>query len=198
VPVQQQLDVAAAILRTVLRVWATAFDVIQRPPIDDQTAAATRSGRRLRQISLAWQPGSQPHRARGEVIVVDSSVWIDFLNGRNGPHVRRLRAILGIDEVIVGDLMLCEVLQGLQSEEAAREVEPLFRRFDIVSMAGETIAVAGARNFRFLSRRGITIRKTIDLLIGTWCIENRASLLHNDSDFHPMSRHLGLREFIDR
>jgi predicted nucleic acid-binding protein len=100
------------------------------------------------------------------VIVVDSSVWTDFLNGRNAPHVRRLRAILGMDEVIVGDLMLCEVLQGLESEQAARDVEALLRRFD--------------------------------LLIGTWCIENRASLLHNDSDFHPMTRYLGLRQFIGR
>jgi predicted nucleic acid-binding protein len=132
------------------------------------------------------------------LIVVDSSVWIDFLNGRNAPHVRRLRAILGIDEVIVGDLMLCEVLQGLANERAARNVEALLRRFEIVSMAGDAIAVAAARNFRFLRRRGITVRKTIDLLIGTWCLENRASLLHNDSDFHPMTRHLGLREFKGR
>ena len=73
------------------------------------------------------------------MIVVDSSVWIDFLNGRNAPHVRRLRAILGLNEVILGDLMLCEVLQGL-----------------IVSMVEDAIAVAGARNFRFLRRRGIT------------------------------------------
>ena len=106
------------------------------------------------------------------------------------------RATLGIDEVIVGDLMLCEVLQGLESEQAARDVEALLRRFEIVSMAGDAIAVA--RNYRFLRRRGITVRRTIDLLIGTWCIENRASLLHNDSDFHPMTRYLGLREFIGR
>jgi predicted nucleic acid-binding protein len=65
-------------------------------------------------------------------------------------------------------------------------------------MVGEAIAVASARNFRLLGRRGITVRKTIDLLIGTWCIENRASLLHNDSDFHPMARYLGLREFTGR
>ncbi len=94
--------------------------------------------------------------------------------------------------------MLCEVLQGLQSEQAARDVEALLRRFEIVSMVGDAIAVAGARNFRFLRRHGITVRKTIDLLIGTWCIENRASLLHNDSDFHPMTRYLGLRDFMGR
>jgi predicted nucleic acid-binding protein len=128
------------------------------------------------------------------VIVVDSSVWIDFLNGRDAPHVKRLRAIIGTDEIIVGDLMLCEVLQGLDDERTAREVETLLRRFEIVHMAGDAIAVAAARNFRSLRRRGITVRKTIDLLIGTWCIENSRPLLHNDSDFHPMARHLGLTE----
>jgi predicted nucleic acid-binding protein len=128
------------------------------------------------------------------VIVIDSSVWIDFLNGRNAPHVRRLRSALGADEIVIGDLMLCEVLQGSDSERAARDIEALLRRFTIVPMAGEAIAVSAARNFRFLRRRGITIRKTIDLLIGTWCIENRGPLLHNDSDFRPMVRYLGLVE----
>ena len=128
------------------------------------------------------------------MIVVDSSVWIDFLNGRSAPHVRRLRALLGMDEIVVGDLMLCEVLQGLDSERSARDVEALLRRFEIVTMGGDAIAVAAARNFRSLRRRGVTIRKTIDLLIGTWCIENRAPLLHNDGDFRPMARHLGLTE----
>jgi len=99
-----------------------------------------------------------------------------------------------MDEVIVGDLMLCEVLQGLGSERAAQKIEALLRRFEIVPMAGDAIAVAAARNFRSLRSRGITVRKTIDLLIGTWCIENRRPLLHNDSDFHPMARYLGLIE----
>jgi predicted nucleic acid-binding protein len=128
------------------------------------------------------------------VIVVDSSVWIDFLNGRNALHVDRLLAILGADEIIIGDLMLCEVLQGLDNERAARQVESLLRRFEVVPMAGDAIAVAAARNFRSLRKRGIAVRKTIDLLIGTWCIEHRRPLLHNDSDFRPMARHLGLIE----
>ncbi|HXQ82738.1 MAG TPA: PIN domain nuclease [Xanthobacteraceae bacterium] len=128
------------------------------------------------------------------MIVVDSSVWIDFLNGRNAPHVRRLRSVFGHEEIIVGDLMLCEVLQGLDSEKTAQEVEALLRRFEILPMAGDAIATAAARNFRSLRRRGVTVRKTIDLLIGTWCIERRLPLLHNDSDFHPMARHLGLIE----
>ena len=130
------------------------------------------------------------------MIVVDSSVWIDFLNGRDAPHVRRLRAALGTDEIIIGDLMLCEVLRGLDSERVARDVEALLRHFEIKPMGGEGIAVAAARNFRSLRKRGITIRKTIDLLIGTWCIENGRSLLHNDSDFRPMARHLGLIEVV--
>ena len=128
------------------------------------------------------------------MIVVDSSVWIDFLNGRNAPHVERLRALLGADEIVVGDLMLCEVLQGVSGERAAREVEALLRRFEIAPMVGEANAVAAARNYRSLRRRGITLAKTIDLLIGTWCIENHKPLLHNDRDFRPMARHLGLIE----
>ena len=90
--------------------------------------------------------------------------------------------------------MLCEVLQGLESERAARDVEALLRRFAIASMVGDANAVAAARNYRSLRRRGITIRKTVDMLIGTWCIENRVPLLHNDGDFRPMVRHLGLIE----
>ena len=128
------------------------------------------------------------------MIVVDSSVWIDFLNGRDAPHVKRLDTILGTNDVVVGDLVLCKVLQGLGSERGAKEIETRLRAFAIVSMVGEMNAVAAARNFRYLRSRGVTIRKTIDLLIGTWCIENRLPLLHNDTDFRPMARHLGLIE----
>jgi predicted nucleic acid-binding protein len=92
--------------------------------------------------------------------------------------------------------MLCEVLQGLDTERAAEDVEALLRQFDVVSIGGDRLAVQAARNFRALRRRGVTIRKTIDLLIGTWCITNDVPLLHNDTDFRPMSRYLGLREFM--
>jgi predicted nucleic acid-binding protein len=128
------------------------------------------------------------------VIVVDSTVWIDFLNGRDPSHVHRLRSLLGTSEIIIGDLILCEVLAGAGNEFEAVRVEALLRRFDIVPMAGDTVAVAAARNFRRLRAKGVTIRKTIDLLIGTWCIENRRPLLHNDRDFRPMAQHLGLVE----
>ena len=128
------------------------------------------------------------------MIVVDSTVWIDFFNGRDLPHVRHLRALLGAREIILGDLMLCEILQGLRTERHAAEVEALLRRFEIVAMGGEQIAVVAARNFRHLRARGVTVRKTIDLLIGTWCIEHRMPLLHNDRDFKPMAQYLGLIE----
>jgi predicted nucleic acid-binding protein len=130
------------------------------------------------------------------VILVDSSVWIDFLNGRQTLQVTRLRSIFGVEQIGVGDLMLCEVLQGLDTERAAEDVEALLRQFDVVSIGGDRLAVQAARNFRALRRRGVTIRKTIDLLIGTWCITNDVPLLHNDTDFRPMSRYLGLREFM--
>ncbi len=128
------------------------------------------------------------------MIVVDSSVWIDFLNGRDVSHTRRLDTMLGAEEIVVGDLVLCEVLQGLDSEPQAKEVEARLRAFSIISMVGESNALAAARHFRYLRGRGITIRKTIDLLIGTWCIENRLPLLHNDTDFRPMAKYLGLIE----
>jgi predicted nucleic acid-binding protein len=128
------------------------------------------------------------------VIVVDTTVRIDFLSGRNLPHVKRLRRLLGGSEIIIGDLMLCVILHGSANERAARDVEAPLRRFDIVSMAGDAIAAAAARNFRALRSGGVTIRTTIDPLIGTWCTENHVPLLHNDRDFHPVGRDLGLAE----
>jgi hypothetical protein len=110
--------------------------------------------------------------------------------------VRKLRSVLGTDEVIVGDLMPCEVLQGLDGERSARQVEALLRRFQIVSMAGDAVAVLAAKNFRSLHRLGITIGKTIGLMIGTWCIEKRVALLHNGRNFLPMARHLRLIELF--
>jgi predicted nucleic acid-binding protein len=143
---------------------------------------------------LARQSREESQGPGNALIVVDTSVWIDFLNGYRAPHVRRLDAYLGTGEIVLGDLMLCEILQGLESDEKAREINGRLRAFAIVPMVGEAIAVAAARNFRHLRRRGITVRKTVDLLIGTWCIENRMPLLHNDNDFRPMATHLGLIE----
>jgi len=127
------------------------------------------------------------------MIVVDTSVWIDHLNDRDTQQVTTLRDLLPREPILVGDLILCEILQGLRNEREARQVESALRGFDLAPMCGIDLACRAAGNFRLLRSRGITIRKTIDLIIGTFCIENDHALLHDDRDFDPMEHHLGLR-----
>jgi predicted nucleic acid-binding protein len=127
------------------------------------------------------------------LILVDSSVWIDHLRNRVGESVTKLHLLLRERPLLVGDLILCEVLQGLRTEAEARLVEGMLRRFEIASLLDADLAVRAAANYRFLRNRGITIRKTIDLLIGTFCIERGHQLLHCDRDFEPMERFLGLQ-----
>jgi predicted nucleic acid-binding protein len=127
------------------------------------------------------------------VILVDSSVWIDLLNNVVTEPVRRLRALIPTTPLLIGDLILCEVLQGLRIEAQARLVERSLRRFEAVSLIDPELAVKAAANYRFLRRRGITVRKTIDLIIGTFCIERGHLLLHSDRDFAPMESLLGLQ-----
>jgi predicted nucleic acid-binding protein len=127
------------------------------------------------------------------VILVDSSVWIDHLNDTATGAVQRLRALIPVQPLLVGDLILCEVLQGLRSDREARLVERALRRFTIVSLLDADLAVKAAVYYRALRARGITIRKTVDLIIGTFCIELGHALLHDDRDFEPMVRFLGLQ-----
>lgn len=129
------------------------------------------------------------------MIVADSSVWIDHLNNDVTRPVSLLRRVIqtGEELILVGDLVLCKVLQGLRNERESRVVETALRQFQIVEMLNAEIAVKSAANFRLLRDKGITIRKTIDMIIGTYCIEQRYALLHDDRDFEPMIRHLGLR-----
>jgi predicted nucleic acid-binding protein len=127
------------------------------------------------------------------MILVDSSVWIDHLGNVFTRPVRRLRQLVEQERILVGDLILCEVLQGVRSETQAREVEAALRRFELVTLADPDLAVKTAENYRFLRRRGITIRTTVDLIIGTFCMERGHALLHSDRDFEPMERFLGLR-----
>jgi len=127
------------------------------------------------------------------MILVDSSVWIDLLNNVVTEPVRRLRELIPTTPLLVGDLILLEVLQGLRNEAQARLVERSLRRFGAISLLDPELAVRAAANYRFLRRRGITIRKTIDLIIGTFCIERGHALLHSDRDFEPMQRLLGLQ-----
>lgn len=127
------------------------------------------------------------------MIVVDSSVWIDFPNGRPTPEVDRLHDLLGARPLLIGDLILLEVLQGLRSDADAARVEAALRRFEVQPMLDADLAVLAAAHFRRLRSLGITVRKTVDLIIGTFCIASGHALLTADRDFLPLARHLGLR-----
>jgi predicted nucleic acid-binding protein len=127
------------------------------------------------------------------VILVDSSVWIDFFRGTVTPQTERLDALLGSELLVVGDLILAEVLQGFSSERDFNQARKLLTALDVVTLGGPEIAIQAARNFRTLRARGVTIRKTIDTLIATRCIESDYALLFSDRDFEPFVEHLGLR-----
>jgi predicted nucleic acid-binding protein len=126
------------------------------------------------------------------VILVDSSVWIAYLRGQESRATRRLESAFGRERILVGDVVLLEVLQGARSEAHAGHLERVLRRFEIVSLLDAELAVQAAGNYRKLRAMGIAIRKTPDVIIGTFCIENRCALLHDDRDFAPMEAHLGL------
>jgi predicted nucleic acid-binding protein len=127
------------------------------------------------------------------MIVVDSSVWIAHLRDSDTAEVRKLRALDDPDQILIGDLILLEVLQGARSERLASLIEQQLRQFEIASMLSPALAPRIARNYRFLRDRGVTARKTIDMIISTFCIEGGHQLLHADRDFDPMVEHLGLR-----
>jgi predicted nucleic acid-binding protein len=127
------------------------------------------------------------------MILVDSSVWIDYLRNRTTEAVSKLETALLEEPLLIGDLVLCEVLQGLRDDAEARRVERVLRSFDAVSLCDPEIATRAAANYRFLRSCGITVRNTIDMLIGTFCIERGHALLHSDRDFEPMERLLGLQ-----
>ena len=128
------------------------------------------------------------------MIVVDTTVWVDHLNDTMTPQVSRLRDIIlsRVAIIVVGDVVLCEVLQGLSSDREAALVERALRRFRVVPMVTPELASKSAAGYRALRTRGITVRKTIDLLIGTFCIKHDHLLLHNDRDYDHMERYLGL------
>jgi predicted nucleic acid-binding protein len=127
------------------------------------------------------------------MIVVDSSVWIAHLRSTGSVGARKLGRLEEPQDIIVGDIILMELLQGARDERHAAAIEYNLRQLDIRPMLGDHIAVAAARNYRLLRDKGITPRKTNDLIIGTYCIENGHSLLHEDRDFDPMEQHLGLK-----
>ena len=127
------------------------------------------------------------------MILVDSSVWIDYFRGVVTPQAERLDTLLGKEPLAVGDLIVTEVLQGFASDRDFERARRLLATLVLVEIGGERIAVQAARNFRALRNRGVTMRKTIDTLIATRCMEGRLALLYSDRDFDPFVEHLGLR-----
>ncbi len=132
------------------------------------------------------------------MIVVDSSVWIDYFNGVASPSTDRLDALLGAEPVAIGDLILAEVLQGFRSDADYRTAKTLFASMPVLEMLGATNAIKAAENFRALRKKGITIRKTADVIIATACIEANVPLLFQDKDFLPFVDHMGLRAALRR
>jgi predicted nucleic acid-binding protein len=128
------------------------------------------------------------------VIVVDSGVWIDYFNGIDSVHTDRLDGLLGVEPVAVGDLILTEVLQGFRSDIHYKKAKELMTSLTLLEMLGQKMAIQSADNYRFLRAKGITIRKTADIIIATCCIEHRLPLLFVDSDFAHCVRHLGLKD----
>lgn len=127
------------------------------------------------------------------MIVVDSSVWIDYFTGKSSPGTDKLDSLLGEDLVAIGDLMLVEVLQGFRADKDYRQARKLMLSLTVMNMLDTSIALKSAANFRTLRKKGITVRKTIDAIIATYCIENRLPLLHSDKDFQPFHKHLKLK-----
>jgi len=130
------------------------------------------------------------------MIIVDSSVWVDYFNGVPGRHTDKLDELLGSKPVTIGDLILTEVLQGFRSDWDYKTAKKLMGSLAIVEMLGARNAIKVADNYRVLRKRGITIRKTADAIIATYCIEEKCSLLFNDRDFLPFIKHLGMRSVL--
>jgi predicted nucleic acid-binding protein len=128
--------------------------------------------------------------------LVDSSVWIDYFNGTITPQTAKLDTLLDHELLAIGDLILTEVLQGFANQREFDQARKILMSLTVVELGGQEIAIQAAQNFRALRRLGVTVRKTIDTVIATRCIENGYELLHNDRDFDAFAKHLGLRVVV--
>lgn len=127
------------------------------------------------------------------MVLVDTSVWVDYFNGVETPRTDRLDQLLGSGRLLTGDLILAELLQGFASDVDYRTARRLLLQLPCAALVGRDNALRAADYYRRLRKRGVTVRKTIDILIGTYCIQHGHELLHADKDFDAMQRHLGLR-----
>lgn len=126
------------------------------------------------------------------MIIVDSSVWIDYFNGKETRQTDLLDSLLGNTPIIMGDLILTEVLQGFQSEKDYKSAKRMLLQMPFMAMGGLELSLESAMNYRQLRKKGVNVRKTIDVMIGTFCIHHQIPLLHDDKDFEPMVKFLGL------
>ena len=126
------------------------------------------------------------------MIIVDTSVWIDYFNGVDTAESELLDGLLGVQEVGIGDLILTEVLQGFRTDSQYRTAKRLLTSLAIFEMLGVENAIRSAENFRFLRKQGITIRRTTDVIIATFCIAEGHALLYSDKDFEPFVDRLAL------
>lgn len=130
------------------------------------------------------------------MILVDSSVWIDYFRGTVTRQTDTLDALLGREPLAIGDLILTEVLQGCPSDREFKRLAAMLTELTLVELGGKEIAIQAAKNFRTLRGLGITVRKTVDSIIATRCIESGYDLLHDDRDFDAFAEHLGLRVVV--
>jgi len=126
------------------------------------------------------------------MILVDSSVWISYFNRKINPQTDWLDSALGKKIIIVGDIIMVEVLQGFKNDRDFHKAKELLSNFQFMEMLGWELAVKSADNHRYLRKKGVTVRKTIDVLIGTFCLHHNISLLHDDRDFEPLIKYLDL------
>ncbi len=127
------------------------------------------------------------------MILVDTSVWIDYFNGRKTWQTNLLDNLLSDIPIIIGDLILVEILQGFRSDSDYQSAKSFLTDLPFRQMGGYQVAVQSAQNYRTLRKKGVTVRKTIDVIIGTFCIIEGLPLLHDDRDFEPMVSHLSLK-----
>lgn len=126
------------------------------------------------------------------MILADTSVWIDYFNGVESSHTDSLDVVLSEQTVLMGDIILAEILQGFDSDNDFKKARDALKKLECVRLGGKSLAIQSASNFRFLRARGITIRKTVDMIIASWCIEHSVELLHNDKDFDRIASVLPL------
>jgi predicted nucleic acid-binding protein len=127
------------------------------------------------------------------MILVDSSVWVDYFRGKNTAQTGLLEGLLDSQELAIGDLNFTEVLQGCKLDKEFNEVRRLLGRLKLIALSGDDVVVKAAKNYRVLRGLGITVRGTIDVVLATRCIVSGHRLLHSDRDFDAFENHLGLR-----